>query len=257
MNMKKKSILFLIVMFFFFAMNLGYCQDDFFIDSNFKQSKSTSKMTQKMDEVASKAKKTTKDKFSFFKKKNKKEDEITSGYYGTLPEISRDFEYLNQKTNTTKEIDAIIPDDENEAEYKSAPYDDTLFLDVIVKKDKASTYVNDIQKTKHALSVLKKCIEENGNIQRFNAGVNVLDLQVKNLKTKYENKSESLKESYSEILLTNYYAKLLGNLKYDANYYSRYVPTMQGQYSEENVGKKEQELLNKINKTIFLINSEA
>ena len=140
---------------------------------------------------------------------------------------------------------------------KKAPYDDALFLDVIVKKDKVSEYLNDIQRTKFALNNLKKCIEENGDIQRFNGCVNVIDLYVKNLKLKYQDKSESLKESYIDILTTNYYAKVLGNLLYDSNYYARYIPVSQGKYSEQNIQNEKQKLLARINRTLFLINGES
>ena len=59
-----------------------------------------------------------------------------------------------------------------------------------------------------------------------------------------------------EILNTNYYAKVLGNLKFDANYYSRYIPVQDGKYSKENIANEENLLLNRVNRTIFLINKE-
>ena len=127
---------------------------------------------------------------------------------------------------------------------------------MIIKKEPDSEYLNDIQKIKFALNNLKKCLEEKGDIQRFNACVNGLELYVQSLKKKYENKSESLKESYIDLLNTNYYAKVLGNLKYDANYYARFVPTQNGQYSKENITLEEEKLLNRVNKTIFLLNNE-
>ena len=117
-------------------------------------------------------------------------------------------------------------------------------------------YVVKETELKHALENLKKCIEEQGSIQRFNACVNVFELYVQNFKKKYENKSESLKESYIDVLNTNYYAKLLGNLKYDSNYYARYIPTNQGKYSKENIAFEEKKLLDRINRTLFLLNNE-
>ena len=84
----------------------------------------------------------------------------------------------------------------------------------------------------------------------------ILDLYTKNLQEKYENKSESLKESYLSILHTNNQAKILGNLMYDSNYYAKYIPTSTGQYSKENISLEQEKLLNKINKTLFLINEE-
>ncbi len=192
--------------------------------------------------------------FSKFQKKN----EPKKGYEGVLPDIEKSFEYLKQKTNSPKPEDFILPEDiEEESDLKEAPVDDSLFLDVIVKKQKTSTWVNDIQKIKFTFVQLKNCLETKGEIQYYNAIVNHLDLYTKNLKTKYENKSESLKESYIDILNTTYYAKVLGNLMYDANYYARYVPTQQGQYSKQNIDYKKQDLLNRINKTLFIISNES
>ena len=214
--MKKTLIsLNLILLAHFFTINCAYCEEDFFTNSNFKEAKSQSKISQ--------ATKEKKGFFSKFKKEKKVNPEEQTGYYGTLPNISRDFAYKKQATNTTSEIDATIPtkDELDNENLKPAPFDDALFLDVIVKKEKTSDYVNDIQKTK------------------------------------YKDKSESLKESYIDILSTNYYAKLLGNLMYDANYYSRYIPTSQGKYSKENIANEQNQLLARINKTIFLINNES
>ena len=129
-----KKLLFslnLILLFHFFTINFAYCEEDFFMNSNFKEAKKQSKISQ-----------TAKEKTGFFSKfkKDKKTDdsEISKGYYGALPNISRDFAYKKQVADTTSEIDAKIPtkeelDNEN---LKSAPFDDALFLDVIVKKEK-------------------------------------------------------------------------------------------------------------------------
>ena len=146
----------------------------------------------------------------------------------------------------------------NDENLKKAPYDDDLFLDIIIQKeDNDSKYLKDLQKVKYALENLKTCIEEDGDIQRFNANVNVVELYVKNLSEKYKNEPESQKESFISILNTNYYAKVLGNLKYEANYYKRLIPTNLGQYSSQNISLEEQKLLNRINKALFEINNET
>ena len=261
----KKSYLSLILIFLahFFTMNLVCCGEDFFIDSKFSESKNSTKLPAK--KVAQSIEKTKKK--GLFSKQTKKvkfnyttnqEEEIPQGYYGTLPNIEEDFNYKKQSSPTSKEIGIKIPDESEltEENLKPAPFDDALFLDMIIKKDPDSEYLQDIQKTKKALTNLKKCIEEKGDIQRFNANVNMVELHVQNLKKKYDDKSEALKESYIDVLNTNYYAKLLGNLKYDANYYARYIPTTEGKYSKENILKEEEDLLNRINKTLFLLNNE-
>ena len=261
----KKSYLSLILIFLahFFTMNLVCCGEDFFIDSNFTESKNkmklpASKVAQSIEKTKKKglfSKQTKKVKFNYA---TNEEEEIPQGYYGTLPNIEQDFIYKKQASPTSKEIDIKVPEEGEleEENLKPAPYDDALFLDMIIKKDPDSQYVKDIQKTKQVLNNLKKCIEEQGDIQRFNANVNMVELHVQNLKKKYDDKSESLKESYIDVVNTNYYAKLLGNLKYDANYYARYIPTTEGKYSKENILKEEESLLNRINRTLFLLNNE-
>ena len=261
----KKIFISLILIFLahFFTINSAYCEEDFFIEGNFAESKNKIKLpTQNVAKAIENSKKNgllskNKKKGKFNYQTNK--TEVTpDGYYGTLPDIEADFGYKKQFIPSTAQIDMVIPEEEiNEENFKKAPLDDSLFLDMIIKKEPDSKYVNDIQKIKFLLNSLKKCLENKEEIQRYNACVNGLELFVQNFKKKYENKSESLKESYIEILNTNYYAKILGNLKYDANYYSRYVPTQTGQYSQENIALQEEELLNQINKTLFLLNEES
>ena len=270
--MKKFLSLELVILFMFFATGPAFCEDSFYIDTpNIEEKNKISFPVSNNIQEAQPAKEEKKGVFSKLFKSNKpkkqkqfdsqanKYKNVSQGYYGTLPNIKGDFQYKQSTPpSTTSELDAYIPPDKIEDEsLKQAPYSDPLFLDVIVKKEKQSNYVNDIQKTKLALTNLKKCIEEQGDIQRFNGCVNMVELYCKNLQKKYENKSESLKESYIDILNTNYHAKVLGNLMYDANYYSRYIPTQQGQYSKSNIENKKQALLKRINKTLFLIANET
>ena len=125
-------------------------------------------------------------------KKDKKDDEPKRGYYGELPDISREFQYKKPAQTIDRKEEYKVPtleelNSEIESEkLKQAPLKDALFLDNILKKeDTTSEYLKDIQKTKYALLNLKKCIEENGDIQRFNACVNMLDLLCINFEEKY------------------------------------------------------------------------
>ena len=270
--MKKFLSLELVILFVFFATGSAFCEDSFYIGTPYNDSKTKvafpeSNNIQEAQPVKEEKKGVLSKLFKSNKPKKQKRynsmtnkyETVPQGYYGSLPNIKGDFQYKDSTpAPTSSELDAYIPPDKIEDEsLKQAPYNDPLFLDVIVKKDKQSNYVNDIQKTKLALTNLKKCIEEQGDIQRFNGCVNMVEMYSKNLQNKYQNKSESLKESYIDILNTNYQAKVLGNLLYDANYYSRYVPTQQGQYSKSNIELKKQELLKRINKTLFLIANES
>ena len=134
-----------------------------------------------------------------------------------------------------------------------APLNDPLFLDVIIKKEKTSDYVNDIVKIKETLERLRQCINDNASIQFFNANVNVLDLQTTNLERKYQYSAYAQSNSFYAIRHVNYSAKVLGNLKYDANFYSRYMPLQDSVYSPNNIKAKSAALLDEIDRTIFEI----
>ena len=270
--MKKVFSLELVLLIMFFTMGIARCEDSFYIGTpiNDTKNKMSFPVSNNIQEAKPTAAENKKKELKFFKsnkpKKQKKfnpitnkTEEIPQGYYGTLPNIGQDFNYKKQTASSaTQDINAKLPKENLEDEdLKPAPYNDSLFLDVIVKKEKASNYINDVQKTKLALANLKKCIEDNGDIQRFNGCVNMVELYSKNLQKKYENQSDSLRESYIDILNTNYHAKVLGNLLYDANYYSRYVPVNEGKYSKQNIEKQKQDLLKRINKTLFLIANES
>lgn len=192
--------------------------------------------------------------FDFFKRKKKQPAQNLEGkgYYGTLPDIEGDFEYKKEtiqsapkKQYSEKDLkDGLLLD---------APLDDPLFLDVIIKKDKNSDYVNDLVKIKETLEKLRECINNNSSIQFFNANVNVLDLQTRNLERKYQYTSYAQTNSYYAIRHVNYSAKVLGNLKFDANFYSRYMPLQDSIYTPQNIKAQSNALLEEIDKTIFEI----
>lgn len=191
--------------------------------------------------------------FDFFKRKKKQpvQNLEGKGYYGTLPDIEGDFEYKKEsiksapKQYSEKDIkDGLLLD---------APLDDPLFLDVIIKKDKNSDYLNDLMKVKETLEKLKECINTNASIQFFNANVNVLDLQTKNLERKYQYTAYARTNSYYAVRHVNYSAKVLGNLKFDANFYSRYMPLQDSIYTPQNIRVQSNALLEEIDRTIFEI----
>lgn len=187
----------------------------------------------------------------------KERDEILSktgaGYYGTLPKIEREFEYIKQTSKKTslenKYKDTLI----DEMNLQKTP-DDDLFLDVILKKEKATAYTKDILRFIPLLERFKACIEKNCDIQRFNANVSTLDLYARRLEKDHLNTPDSMSETYFLIQNVSYLAKLQGNLKFEANYYTQYMPLTNTIYSKENIFQKDLELINEIDKTIFALN---
>ena len=261
--MKKTLISFnILLLTLFFTITPSYGEEDFFIDGNFTPAEKASSIpvnvSNKIEKVKQKAKdvKNNSGFFSRFKKekKDKKDDGNLKGYSGTLPEIYRDFRYKQQTPKPPKEEYKVPTVEELEEEnLKKAPYEDTLFLDNIIKKEKTSDYVNYLQRPKYALTKLKEALEDGDDIQKINASINMLDLYTTNFQNRYQDKTEAFTDSYKEILLTNYEAKIFGNMLYDSNYYSQFVPVSGTRHDKSNITAQKQKLLNKINKTILLI----
>lgn len=251
--MKKiATILFLLI--YFLINSPSFCQDDFFTKDNYKEAISIDKKPKKI--------KQPKDKFKFFKnfkKKKKNKDEVDieqKGYYGTIPDLEQAFKYKQQEAMSAKEKNTKTFEDEDEADFQEAPFDDPLFLDKVIKKEKTSNYINDLQRLRFAINSLKECIEKKEDIRRFNGCVNSIDLYTKALQTKYQNTSDSFRESYINIINLNYKAKVLGNLIYEANYYAQYTSINDSKYSKNNIDLQKDRLLRDINRTLFAIIKE-
>ncbi len=175
------------------------------------------------------------------------------GYYGTLPNIEREFDYIKQiskKTNLKNKYKDTLIDEMN---LKKTPLDDELFLDVILKKEKDSKYTKDVLRMIPVFERFKDCISNFCDIQKFNANVNLVDLYARRLEKDYGNTNDAMSESFYLIRNVAYLAKLQGNLKYEANFYSKYMPLTGTIYSKEEIAKKDLELLDELNKTIFTL----
>lgn len=173
------------------------------------------------------------------------------GYYGTLPNIEREFEYIKQTSKKTKLENKYTDGFLDENNLQKTPLDDDLFLDVILKKEKDSDYIKAVLKIAPILEKFKTCIEENCNLQKFNANVNLVDLYARRLQDDFGTTEDANQKSFYLIQNISYLAKLQGNLKYEANFYSKYMPLSGTIYSKENIQEKDYELFLELEKTIF------
>ena len=105
--------------------------------------------------------------FAFGKKKKKTDDK---GYYGKLPNINGEFGEERKNKETKSPI--ILNEDSynvNSKDMKEAPLTNTQYIDVIVKKGTTSDFVNDINELVPILQKLRACVEQEKDIQKFNA----------------------------------------------------------------------------------------
>lgn len=174
------------------------------------------------------------------------------GYYGTLPTIEKEFEYKKQNKIKTR-TENFTQNEIIEDNLQKAPLDDALFLDVILKKQKNSKYLNDIIRLTDILERFRGCIINNCSIQEFNANVNLIDLHVRRMEKLYSGTADSHSKSYYMLQNISYLAKIQGNLKYDANFYAKYMPLNNSIYSKENILQKDRELIKELDNTIFIL----
>lgn len=174
------------------------------------------------------------------------------GYKGELPNIEGFFEYKKEsvKFDPQNSFKETAPTKEN---LIKAPLDDSLFLDIIIKKGKKSPYVNDMLSILTLFESFRATLTREIDVQRFNAQVNVIDLHIKNLIKNYNESSFSMSESYIWCQEINYRSKLLGNLIYDSNYYSKYMPIANTQYSPSSIQKEKENLIKELDKAIFIL----
>ena len=152
-----------------------------------------------------------------------KDDEDLSGkgYVGTLPDLSKVYE----KEQPRK----ISPDfrpskDFNSAnELKPVPRDNPAFVNIILKTDKTSKYVNDLNEFIPMLETLSDMIDEGVNVQVFNAKAYYFTKSADFFKDKYANKPESYFISYKKLLELSMHTKSIALLRTEAAKYNPYM----------------------------------
>ncbi len=183
------------------------------------------------------------------KEKTKKEE---VGYKGILPNVNKIFEFKRQKNAT------ITPTDDTKSTEKTnlqkAPFDDPIFMDEIIKKEKNSPFIDDVLYIREPLTKFRDFIsknQENIELQKYISQVNNLNLLTNDMVSKYSNTPDAQSMHYIWICSVVYRAKLLGNLMYDAKRYSKYMALDGTQYSKQYINSEVQILLSELNKAIY------
>ena len=156
------------------------------------------------------------------------------GYVGTLPDVTK-----NQKSsepNKTTPTTEKTKDFNSSTELKPVPRDNPAFVNIILKSDKTSPYINDLNELLPQLENILLCIEQNSNVQKFNAKVYFFNKTVEYLQDKYKEKPESNSESFKKLLTLNTHTKSVATLRSEAEKYKPYLAyTGAGYLYNENV----------------------
>lgn len=151
-----------------------------------------------------------------------RENDSNQGYIGTLPDLTR--EYQPTRQDEKPPIEARPAKDFNsENEIKPVPRDNPAFVNIILKSDKTSQYVNDINEFIPMLEDIFDLIENGGNVQIFNAKVYFFNKNADYFRDKYNNKPESQFVSYKRIMELSTHARSIALLRSEAEKYNPYL----------------------------------
>lgn len=177
----------------------------------------------------------------------------SSGYVGTLPNIESGFPQ-SQAQESTPAFE--YKDGFNDPfSIKPAPRDNPSFVNIIMKKDKTSQYVNDLNYIIAIIEDLQTDIEDNQNVQKFNAQSYFLKENVEFFRDKYKNKAEESYISYRKLLQLNRHVQSIAQLRLESEAYSPYV-TAQGSgnmLTDNNIDNQLDYLLKDIKSTLVIL----
>jgi len=162
-----------------------------------------------------------------------------AGYKGTLPNITNYFDTERKGPSNTRAIFNTKGKTNNE-NFKRIPRENPQYIDIILKKDKTSPYLNDLNEAITILEKMQKCIESNGNVQKFNAIASSIIDHADYIAEKYGNKPEKYYISFIKLQEIANEARNLATLRCESQIYIKYLAYQnEGKvYNKENINEQ-------------------
>lgn len=175
------------------------------------------------------------------------------GYVGTLPDVSKNFKSSEPKS--AKPSFEKVKNFNSAEEIKPVPRDNPSFINIILKEDKTSPYLNDINDLLPQLENILTCIENNYDVQKFNAKVYFLTKTIDYLNEKYQGKPEYNFVSFQKLLTLRTHSQSVATLRSEAEKYRPYLAyTGAGYLYNDNVINQQLDYLKtEIEDTIVII----
>jgi len=143
------------------------------------------------------------------------------GYVGTLPDLTRRYESAEPKQTSPEMEQSKYFNSENEL--KPVPRENPAFVNIILKSDKTSQYVNDLNEFIPLLENIYDLIDDGSNVQIFNAKVYYFNKNADYFRDKYINRPESHFVSYKRLMELSLHAKSIALLRTEAEKYNPYL----------------------------------
>lgn len=143
------------------------------------------------------------------------------GYVGTLPDLTRQYQPTEPKS--TKPVIEQVENFHSSDQVKPIPRDNPAFVNIILKQDKTTRYVNDINEFIPMLEKIYDSIEDGENVQLFNAKVYFFNKNADYLRDKYVEKPEGEYISFKKLMELSTHAKSIALLRSEAQKYNPYL----------------------------------
>lgn len=187
--------------------------------------------------------------------KNYKKDEnsFDMGYEGKIPDISKHFRlYQTEETEPEYEVNEDFNDP---YKVKPAPRDNPAFINIILKEDKTSQFINELNELIFIIEKIQQTVEDNASLQIFIARAYNFGKYVEFFRSKYENKPESSFASYKSVMELNNEVQALAALRREKEIYSPYVISASNGniFSDNNIEQQNEYLLDNIRRTLIIL----
>jgi len=176
-----------------------------------------------------------------------------SGYVGTLPNVLERFQTTSEQP-VTPSFD--YQDGFNDPDkIKPSPRNDPAFINIIMKSDKTSQYLNDLNEMISIIEKLQASIENQQNVQEFNAESYFLKTNSEYFRDKYKNKAEESYISFKKLMQLNTHVQAVSRLRSESEVYSPYVTVAQSgnAFSQNNIDNQLDYLLDDIKQTLAVL----
>lgn len=143
------------------------------------------------------------------------------GYVGTLPDVTKSFTPSEPKS--TKPVFEQVQNFHSANQVKPVPRDNPTFVNIIMKKDKTTQYINDLNEFIPMLEKIYDSIEDKENVQLFNAKVYFFNKNADYLRSKYIDKPEGEYISFKKLMEVSTHAKSVALLRSEAQKFNPYL----------------------------------
>ena len=180
--------------------------------------------------------------------------DTSKGYVGELPKLGKKIDDEKKESKTQPQYEKVKEFTSKE-KIKDIPRDDPAFVNIILKADKNTQYINDINDMLPMLEKIYDMIEDDVDVQKFVATTYFFNKNVEVLREKYENRPEFYFISFQKLLETDLQIQTISNLRVEAVKNTPYMAfgTEGKIYNSVNIQDQLSYLLKEIEETIMAI----